>query len=282
MKGKYTSPGPVMQTVLLAITLVLCIVLAANGPEAAGPVAKLSHHQDDSLKRSLLIKPISELSAVADLAKIDAVVSKKTSESDTVEKLAPKRVGLAEIAKAALANHFGVPIDAIDGIDEGQLNGARKNESEERLSPEELARRFIVTDELANPKGLFVTFSRDGKTRACWGNLYPAHRDMVRATIYTTEDALKKEYRFAPVKKNEIATLNPQVTVVREIVPISSLRDQQPLKQGLFVRSGGRGAVLLPGEASDPHYQLVQCKLKAGIPSNTQCQMYRVEADVYR
>lgn len=168
---------------------------------------------------------------------------------------------LDEIARRTVENHF-LP------------DGKRK-------SPAQLTRELSRDNAAGDPRGLFVTLSRDGKTRACWGSLSPEHANLITSTVYTTEAALTKEYRFAPIKRGEIGKLKAQVTVVKSVDPIESIRSINPLRHGLFVRQGGRAAVLLPGECVDAHYQLVQCKLKAGIPVNTRCQMYRITADVF-
>lgn len=185
---------------------------------------------------------------------------------DTGEKCAAKKgpiyKSLPEISKEALRYHF--------------------DQSGDSPSFKGLASRFKVTDNYKIRAGLFVTLVKGEKTRACWGQVTPIHGNLVEATIYTTEDALIKDYRHEPITADEVEDLKPQVTVVRKVVPIDSIAQQQPLKFGLMVRSGGRGAILLPGEASDAYYQLVQCKLKAGIPVKEKCQLYRLEADVYR
>lgn len=172
-----------------------------------------------------------------------------------------KSLHLNEIAIRTVENHF-LP------------DGKRK-------SLAQLTKEFSKSNVASDPRGLFVTLSRDGKTRACWGSITPEHADLITSTIYTTEAALTKEYRFAQVKRGEIGKLKAQVTVVKSVDPIESIRAVNPLRHGLFVRQGGRAAVLLPGECVDAHYQLVQCKLKAGIPVNSRCQMYRITADVF-
>lgn len=179
---------------------------------------------------------------------------------------APIEASLPEISRLTILHHFN----------------ADENESWKSLSLDDLAKRFIVKKEHKKDAGLFVTLIKDGDTRACWGNVSPTHRNLVESTVFTTEDALNKDYRYTKIKKSEINLLIPQVTVVKRVAPINSISTMQPLKQGLMVRAGGKGAVLLPGEASDPHYQLVKTKLKAGIPSSQQCQLYRIDADVYR
>jgi AMMECR1 domain-containing protein len=173
---------------------------------------------------------------------------------------------LPEISRLTILHHYG--------LDE--------NESWKGLTLDELSEKFLVKDEHKKNSGLFVTLIKNGDTRACWGSINATQKNLVRATVFTTEEALIKDYRYTRIKKSEINQLIPQVTVVKRIVPINSISTMRPLKQGLMVRAGGKGAVLLPGEASDPHYQLVKTKLKAGIPSSQPCQLYKIEADVYR
>lgn len=169
---------------------------------------------------------------------------------------------LPEIARQTLERHF------------------LADKQSESLS--EFASSFPLPDQYKRSAGLFITLSKNGKTRACWGSIHPEHKDLVSATVFTTESALTREYRFPPIKRSEVKDLKAQVTVVKAIEPIRSYRALNPLKHGLFVRSGARAAVILPGEAKDAYYQLVLCKLKAGIPSGSACQLYRIQADVFR
>lgn len=172
-----------------------------------------------------------------------------------------KSLKLNEIAMKTVENHF-----LADG---------------KRRSLAKLTEDFSRDKVKGTSKGVFVTLSKNGKTRACWGSITPEYADLITSTVYTTEAALNKEYRFAQVKRSEINDLKAQVTVIRSVDPIESIREINPLRHGLFVRQGGRAAVLLPGECVDAHYQLVQCKLKAGIPVKSRCQMYRIIADVF-
>jgi len=169
---------------------------------------------------------------------------------------------LPEIVRQTLALHFG--------------------ESTQFKNFDELAQSFVVPAKFKKPAGLFVTLSRKGRTRACWGSIHPQYPNLVVGTVYTTESALSKEYRYKKIRANEWQLLKPQVTVVRGIEPISSMANQNPLVFGLMVQAGGKSAIILPGEAIDAHYQLVMCKLKAGIPSTQQCQLYRIKADVFK
>jgi AMMECR1 domain-containing protein len=144
-----------------------------------------------------------------------------------------------------------------------------------------LAEQFPADQSGIRPAGVFVTLSKDGKSRACWGSLTP-DKDLIKSTIYATIGALTREYRFTPVRSDEWRQLKVQVTLVRSLEPIRRISDQNPMLDGLLVRAGGKSGLLLPGEASDAHYQLVQCKLKAGIKPGEPCQLYRIRADVYQ
>ncbi len=187
-------------------------------------------------------------------------VAKTNSEDEKIE------ASLPQISKMTILHHFN----------------SDENDKLKGLPLKKFAEKFVVKSEYKRNAGLFITLIKNGGTRACWGSVNSSQRNLALATVYTTEDALAKDYRYSKIKKSEINQLIPQVTVVKKIIPINSIVTMQPLKQGLMVRAGGKGAVLLPGEASDPHYQLVKTKLKAGIPMSQPCQLYRIEADVYR
>jgi len=129
--------------------------------------------------------------------------------------------------------------------------------------------------------GVFVTLSRHGKSRACWGSIDSDGSDLVQSTVHATLEALNNEYRYKPVSASEWKMLKPQVTIIDEVEPIASIRSINPLRDGLLVRAGGKSGLLLPREACDAYYQLVQCKLKAGIKPGEPCQLFRLKAQIY-
>ncbi len=148
-------------------------------------------------------------------------------------------------------------------------------------SLDELIKTLPAAAQYNKPAGVFVTLSSNGKPRACWGSVFPQHRNLVAATAYATMGALSKDYRYRQIRGAEWRSLKPQVTVIRAVEPIDGIRGQNPLIYGLFIRSGSKTGVLLPGEARDPNFQLVKCKLKAGIHDNEPFQLYRIKADIY-
>lgn len=150
-----------------------------------------------------------------------------------------------------------------------------------RTTIKEFVSKLPVNKEFQNPAGVFVTLSRKGKTRACWGSIFPQHRNLVEETVYSTLSALTKDYRFKPVNENELSKLKIQVTVVRAVRPVTDTTSINPFRDGVMVRSSGKSGVILPGEASDAYYELVLAKLKAGIRDKEPFQLYKIEADIY-
>lgn len=171
-------------------------------------------------------------------------------------------MSLPEIARHVMAIYFG---------DEKAPPGGLDQFSEE----------VVTKQHFLKSGGVFVTLYKNGKTRACWGSVLPQAKTIAKSTIYATMGALTKEYRYKPISQSEYKTLKTQVTVIKAVEPIQSISFQNPLRDGLLVRAGGRAGVLLPGEASDAHYQLVQCKLKAGIKPGEPCQLYRLRTEIY-
>jgi uncharacterized protein (TIGR00296 family) len=130
--------------------------------------------------------------------------------------------------------------------------------------------------------GVFVTiFTADKESRGCWGELYPPVK-MKDAIVMAAIGAVKKDYRYRPFNKNELPRVNFQVSVVTQIKPINSTREINPLVEGLLVRSGSRAGILMPGEAVDAHYQMVQCKLKAGIQPDEPYEMFKLVTRLYK
>lgn len=142
------------------------------------------------------------------------------------------------------------------------------------------AKQWPVPKRYKRQAGLFVTLSLNGKSRACWGSLTPRHADLIQETVYTTLDALTKEYRYPPIKPSEWRSLKPQVSIVNQVEPIRSYRELNPFRDGLLVRSGSRSGIILPKEARDAYYEWVMARMKAGIGAKEPQQLYRLEVTI--
>lgn len=130
--------------------------------------------------------------------------------------------------------------------------------------------------------GVFVTLlDKNKKSRGCWGTLYP-QSNLKESIAMAAIDAVRKDYRFKPVKQVELIDLKFQVSVVSKIIPVSSTREINPFRDGLMVQSGSKNGIILPAEAVDSHYQMIQAKLKAGIQPGEKYHLFKLVTKTYK
>ena len=120
---------------------------------------------------------------------------------------------LVQVAKVTIENHFSDHPKTIGEV----VEALSKN----------------IHPSYRQAKGLFITLSKHGKTRACWGQISGSENNLVATTAFTTEGALTKEYRYPPIKRQEVAGLNVQVTVIDRVEPVESNVSLHPLLDGL-------------------------------------------------
>lgn len=208
----------------------------------------------------------------ASFAKI--IISNSSYANAKVSRAQSGYQSLPEIARATMYRHFGLAAPASSNTGGPAIPPVE-------ASLEDWLKSLKVEPKFQQPAGVFVTLSKMGKTRACWGSVYPREGNIARETVLATLGALSKEYRFKAIRKSELKDLKIQVTVVRSLDAVSNVKEINPFKDGLMVRSGGRSGVILPGEATDAYYELVLARLKAGIQPNDPCQIYKIRADIY-
>ncbi|MGD9580027.1 MAG: AMMECR1 domain-containing protein [Vampirovibrionia bacterium] len=130
--------------------------------------------------------------------------------------------------------------------------------------------------------GVFVTIlDPENKSRGCWGDLYPAS-NIKEAVFNAALGAVKRDYRFDPPSKSELENMKFQVSLVYNVIPVNSVASVNPFKDGLLVQSGAKGGIIMPGEAVDAHYQMVQCKLKANIQPGEPYNLFKLVTKVYK
>ncbi len=134
---------------------------------------------------------------------------------------------------------------------------------------------------LTVPGGVFVTITRDGKTRGCWGTVHPQRATLAEEIAVASVKALRYDYRHQPIARSEWPALRFYVSLVGPMVPVASAAEISPLRDGLFVTARGRGGVLLPGEARTARYQVAECRKKAGLKPREPALMYRFATVVF-
>jgi len=127
-----------------------------------------------------------------------------------------------------------------------------------------------LPESLKRPAGAFVTLWKgEGKLRGCVGYIpprYPLHRS-VYDNAYS---AARDDPRFLPVRREELAHLQMDISVLSPLQPIESPRQFHPGKEGIVLDVAGRRSVYLPEVASrmgwNREQTLSSLARKAGLP----------------
>lgn len=131
-----------------------------------------------------------------------------------------------------------------------------------------------VPARLREPKGCFVTLTKDGELRGCVGNVV-ADDPLCQAVMHNAESAALRDPRFPPVTAEELRKLRIEISVLTEPQPLTFrspddlLSQLQPRRHGIVLKIGGRSATFLPqvwSQIPDKVEFLGHLSQKAGCP----------------
>jgi AmmeMemoRadiSam system protein A len=95
--------------------------------------------------------------------------------------------------------------------------------------------------------GAFVTIKKDKELRGCIGTYLPTQENIAKEIIYNAVSSAVQDWRFSPVRKEELGQLNYEVSILSEPEKIEKIEDLDPKKFGILVKSpDGRSGLLLP------------------------------------
>jgi len=138
-----------------------------------------------------------------------------------------------------------------------------------RLQPEKPKDKKLTKN-----AAVFVTLNKDGSLRGCIGQMvaqapiYKAVRDMAIS-------ASSNDYRFQPVKTNELDKIDIEISVLSPMKKIDSYKDVRLGIDGVYIighhNGGTRTGVFLPSVATDTGWSLDEflgelCSQKANLP----------------
>ena len=147
------------------------------------------------------------------------------------------------------------------------------------------------TAPLNQPGASFVTLTKNRNLRGCIGALTP-YQPLVEDVYEHAAAAAQNDYRFSPVKPEEIAILHIEIsrlTLPHELVyndPKELPRILKPGKDGVILHDGFRKATFLPQvwlQIPNPETFLTQLCLKMGASENIwrqknlKVEIYEVE-----
>jgi len=141
---------------------------------------------------------------------------------------------------------------------------------------------------LGQRRGAFVTLHRQGRLRGCIGYL-----EAVKPLLQTVQEmaaaAAFHDPRFKSLKKEELADLEIEISVLSPMQLISSTDEIEVGKHGLYVVQGFCRGLLLPQVATEYKWDrlafLQQTCLKAGLPPDAwkdpATKIYTFSAEIF-
>lgn len=99
-------------------------------------------------------------------------------------------------------------------------------------SPSDFPKNF-----LERQSGVFVTIEKMGELRGCIGTYLPTRKNIVEETIYNAVAAATEDYRFGPIKKEELPFLSYTVYLINKPQLVKDLKELNPKKYGIIVKA---------------------------------------------
>jgi AmmeMemoRadiSam system protein A len=127
---------------------------------------------------------------------------------------------------------------------------------------------------LSEPGASFTTLRNEGRLRGCCGTL-EARQPLAADVAYSAFQAAFRDSRFEPVRRDEFAAIDLEVSVLSPMEPIevsderTLLQELEPGVDGLVIAEGWRRATFLPKvweTLPEPKQFLAQLKAKCGLP----------------
>jgi MEMO1 family protein len=146
------------------------------------------------------------------------------------------------------------------------------------------------SDPVLNQKrGAFVTLNQHHELRGCIGNLIGSQPLYLTVRDMAIEAAVG-DPRFSPLTKQELTTVEIEISVLSEMQKIDSAENIELGKHGVLVRKGYQSGVFLPQVATETGWSKEEflnnlCAHKAGLPADAwkdkNTQLYIFTADVF-
>ena len=129
--------------------------------------------------------------------------------------------------------------------------------------------------------GAFVSLHAHGRLRGCIGTTAPTRENVAWEIVQNAVSACSRDPRFAPVRTDELDSLEYSVDVLGKPEAISSPEELDVKRYGVIVSRGGRRGLLLPDlEGIDTVEQQIDiARQKGGIGSREPYTLERFEVE---
>jgi hypothetical protein len=136
--------------------------------------------------------------------------------------------------------------------------------------------------------GAFVTLNKNGRLRGCIGHIVGT-QPLIQTVADMTRAAALQDYRFPPVKPEELGDIEFEISVLTPIREVEDISAIQVGRDGLIISRGANRGLLLPQVATEYGWDretfLAHTCQKAGLPMDawkqegTKIEMF--SADVF-
>lgn len=110
---------------------------------------------------------------------------------------------------------------------------------------DDVEKKYDITETLKDSRGVFVTLTIKGELRGCIG--YVTGREpLYKGIIDNAINASTYDPRFSPVEKDELDSIDIEISVMTPLVKAESAEEIQVGVHGLMMKNGMRSGLLLP------------------------------------
>ena len=97
----------------------------------------------------------------------------------------------------------------------------------------------LPKEALNRKAGVFVTIFKNKKLRGCIGTYLPTRKNIAEEIIYNAIAAATEDYRFNPIKKEDLPYLSYTVYILSEPKLVKDIKELDPKKYGIIVKTEG-------------------------------------------
>jgi AmmeMemoRadiSam system protein B/AmmeMemoRadiSam system protein A len=147
----------------------------------------------------------------------------------------------------------------------------------------------VKSEGLNLKRGAFVTLHKDGQLRGCIG-LFTSQSPLYQTIAEMAIQSCSKDYRFPAVSKEELGSLEIEISVLSEPELIEDWRGIRLGIDGVIIKQGFSSGVFLPQVATETGWDLETflgqlCSQKAGLAQDAfkdpGTKIYTFQADVF-
>lgn len=141
----------------------------------------------------------------------------------------------------------------------------------------------ILTPEMREKAGAFVSIKKHGQLRGCIGTFMSVTENVAEEIIRNAIAAATGDPRFPGIDKAEFPYLTFTVDILSSPEKVEGLGDLDPKRYGVIVVSGSRKGLLLPDldGVDTPEQQVGIARMKAGINQSDYADIFRFEVRRY-